>query len=366
VVGDLPIEAAATPWYRAAPWTLVRRVALAAYALVLIRYSLDNGVPIDRERVILWVVGALACASIGKSPKQIVWLVVDWLPFALVLVGYDYSRGWADSVGFGVHYTPQIDADKVLFFGHIPTEWLQEHLFENHLVRSGGSIVARAGGPVRWYEVVFDLVYLSHYLASFVLAGVLWARERTRFVRYARRFVTMSFAGFVTYALFPAAPPWMAARDGYISAMVGRVGGRGNGEIGLSFATKLIDKGAAVTNFVAAVPSLHAGFAALIAITFWHAVPRWARPLLALYPFMMGLTLVATGEHYVIDIILGVLYALGANALWNRIERRLDERRADAPEPSADQPHFPRGLSRSRPRPSRRLRRRGSINRAAG
>jgi hypothetical protein len=343
VVGGLPVEATATPWYRDVPWTPVRRVALGIYAVVFVISANENGVPIDRDRVLLWVVGALLCASIGKSPMQIVWLVVDWLPFALVLIGYDYSRGWADSVGFGVHYTPQIDADKVLFFGHIPTEWLQEHLFTNHLALRNGHLVARATGAVHWYEVVFDLTYLSHYLASFVLAGVLWAKNRKRFVAFARRFVALSFLGFATYALFPAAPPWLAAQDGYISPMVGRIGGRGNGEIGLEFATKLIDRGQATVNFVAAIPSLHAGFAALIAITFWRSVPRWARPLLALYPALMGFTLVAIGEHYVIDIILGVAYALVVNAAWNAIERRLAARTAardpgEPGEPDGDQP----------------------------
>jgi hypothetical protein len=172
---------------------------------------------------------------------------------------------------------------------------------------------------------------------------VLWAKNRKRFVAFARRFVTLSFAGFATYALFPAAPPWLAAQDGYISPMVGRIGGRGNGEIGLEFATKLIDRGQATVNFVAAIPSLHAGFAALIAITFWPSVPRWGRVLLALYPALMGLTLVATGEHYVIDIVLGVVYALVVHAAWNAIERRLAARKArgepdEPPGPADDQP----------------------------
>ncbi|MGI8664396.1 MAG: phosphatase PAP2 family protein [Acidimicrobiales bacterium] len=326
-MGGLSIEASTPPWYEAIPWTPLRRLALSAYAVVFVIAANDNGVPIDRDRVLLWVLGALLCASIGKAPKQIAWLVVDWLPFALVLIGYDYSRGWADSVGSSVHYTPQIDADKLLFWGHIPTEWLQEHLFTNRLVpNTVGGLAVRARGPVRWYEVVFDLTYLSHYLASFALAGVLWARDRKRFVTYARRFVTLSFAGFLTYVIFPAAPPWLAARDGYIDPLVGRVGGRGNPEIGLEFATKLIDRGQATVNFVAAIPSLHAGFATLIAITFWRSLPRPARPLLALYPLLMGLTLVATGEHYVVDIIIGVFYALGVNAGWNAVERRLVSR----------------------------------------
>jgi hypothetical protein len=83
----------------------------------------------------------------------------------------------------------------------------------------------------------------------------------------------------------------------------------------------MIDTGTKTTNLVAAVPSLHAGYATLVAITLWQTVPRSWRPLLVLYPVMMGLMLVATGEHYVVDILLGVGYAFAAHLMWNHIER---------------------------------------------
>ena len=70
--------------------------------------------------------------------------------------------------------------------------------------------------------------------------------------------------------------------------------------------------GAQSANLVAAVPSLHAGFATLVAITLWERAPRWAKPLIAAYPVLMGFMLVATGEHYAIDILAGWIYALVA------------------------------------------------------
>ena len=91
----------------------------------------------------------------------------------------------------------------------------------------------------------------------------------------------------------------------------------------------MIDTGTKTTNLVAAVPSLHAGFATLVAITLWPSVPRWCRPFLAFYPVLMGLALVATGEHYVVDILLGVGYAFAAHFSWNYIERWW-QRRKDA------------------------------------
>ena len=121
------------------------------------------GVPIGHDYIFVWIIIGLACASIGRTWKSMLHLLVDWGPFLLVVIAYDLSRGWADSAGFPVHFTPQIDADKVLFFGHVPTEWLERNLYHTDFVVgfSGGHLATavRPTVPVQWFEVVFDLTY---------------------------------------------------------------------------------------------------------------------------------------------------------------------------------------------------------------
>jgi hypothetical protein len=233
-----------------------------------------------------------------------------------------------------------------MFFGHVPTEWLERNLYHTEFLAgfSSGhlSVGVEPTVPVQWFEVVFDLTYLSHYLVSFILAGFLWVKSRARFQAYARRFATLSAFGFLTYVVFPAAPPWLAAQEGFLDPSVGRIGGRGFAWLHLHTIRNMIDVGAQTSNLVAAVPSLHAGFATLVAITLWRSVPKWCRPLLALYPALMGLMLVATGEHYVIDIVLGVAYAFGAHFLWNRIERWWEGRK-ERPDPAGTEPVSPTG-----------------------
>jgi hypothetical protein len=324
----------------------MRWVALGTYAVVLFLWCMEYGVPIGHDYVFVWIIIGLACASIGRTWKSMVHLLVDWGPFLLVVIAYDLSRGWADSAGFPVHFTPQIDADKVLFFGHVPTEWLERSLYRTDLVvgLSNGHLTTavRPTAPVQWFEVVFDLTYLSHYLVSFILAGVLWVKSRARFQAYVRRFTTLSALGFLTYVVFPAAPPWMAAQQGFLDPTVGRIGGRGFGWLHLHVVRNMIDTGTTTTNLVAAIPSLHAGFATLVAITLWRSVPRWCRPVVAFYPVLMGLSLVATGEHYVVDILLGVGYAFVAHFSWNHIERwwqrRKDARASDGREVRGAEP----------------------------
>ncbi|HEY2815179.1 MAG TPA: phosphatase PAP2 family protein [Acidimicrobiales bacterium] len=328
------------------PWIVVRWIALATYAVVLVLWCNAYGVPIGHDYIFIWILIGLLCACIGRTWMSIVHLLIDWGPFLLVVIAYDLSRGWADGAGFPVHFTPQIDADKLLFFGHVPTEWLQQHLYHTDYVVGfvGGHIVATVEPtvPVQWFEVVFDLTYLSHYLTSFILAAFLWVKSRARFQAYARRFATLSAFGFVTYVVFPAAPPWLAAQQGYLAPTVGRIGGRGFVWLHLHTIRNLIDTGTKTTNLVAAVPSLHAGYATLVVLTLWPSLPKWGRALLVLYPLLMGVMLVATGEHYVADIILGIAYAFGAHFLWNFIERWWEgrkDRKADvSPRSEALQP----------------------------
>ena len=83
-------------------------------------------------------------------------------------------------------------------------------------------------------------------------------------------------------------------------------------------ADTIIGNGRHLANPYAAIPSLHAGWSLLVVITLWPFVSRAWRPLLVAYPLAMGLTLVYTGEHYVIDILLGWLYVYGVVVLERR------------------------------------------------
>ena len=293
--------------FRFASLAPLRPYALGLYVIALIAWTATYGIPVQRELVILWTCGALACYSIGRPPREILQLVVDWLPIVAVLWIYDITRGAADSFGIGVHFHTMIDFDRFVFGGEAPTEWLQDRLYEP--------------GVVNWWDVLFTFVYTSYFIVPFALAGYLWARDRRDFHRFVRRLVTLALAGLATYIAFPAAPPWMAGEMGLLNE-VHRTTGKGWEVISLGTAS-LFSKGQASSNLVAAVPSLHTAFVTLVALFLWSRVRRrWLRPFLLLYPLLMGLTLMATGEHYFFDVALGWLYAGAVMLGWGLWERR--------------------------------------------
>jgi membrane-associated phospholipid phosphatase len=300
------LQAEQVPVLRFPHWAAVRWCAAFLYVVALAAYTAAYGIPVQRELVISWTCGALVVASIGRPPREILQLFLDWAPIVAVLAVYDFTRGAADSMGIGVHHATMIDFDKFVFFGETPTEWLQAHLYDP--------------GVVHWYDIAFTFVYTSYFIVPFATAGILWARDRLAFLRFVKRLVSLAIAGLATYIVFPAAPPWMAGEEGLLTG-IHRTTGKGWEAIDVGTAA-MFSKGQEGVNLVAAVPSLHSAFVALVAFFLWDRVRPWVRPLLLLYPLAMGLTLIATGEHYFFDVVLGWIYAGAAMAGWAWWERR--------------------------------------------
>lgn len=299
----------------------------AAYLVALVVSLAVNGFPLERAQVLLWAMAALVIATTGRPGGGLARVLRDWVPLGLVLAAYDLSRGMADTLGMPVQMASLVRVEQALFGGVVPTVWLQERL---------GPYV----GPARWWEVPVALVYLSHFVVAFALLAVLWARDRGRFAAFRNRFLTLTAAGLATYVLLPATPPWMAAEADLIGP-VRRVGLRGLEPLGIHTADALVRYGPRFGNAVAALPSLHAGWAALVALFVCSYVGRRWWPLLAAYPLWMGAALVMSGEHYVVDVLLGYLYAgavFAGWAAWDRHRARRaavpDEATGGAPQPA--------------------------------
>src|SRR5436190_863329 len=140
--------------------------------------------------------------------------------------------------------------------------------------------------------------------APFVVAAVLWTWFHDRFAGFATMVCVLALTGFATYALYPAVPPWLAARHGNVGE-ANRLIGIVWQHVPIAHYGSLFEKGQSYANNVAAMPSLHAAYALLITLYLWRLVPRWAHVPLALYPLAMAFALIYSGEHYLVDCIAG-------------------------------------------------------------
>jgi hypothetical protein len=214
-------------------------------------------------------------------------------------------------------------------------------------------------------------------MLPYVVAGLLWLRNRGDWAAFTRRFVALLFAALVVFVVLPAAPPWAAARctvadvaggpssprcmfrtpagvpnGGLLGPMhtsrpgahqfVERISSRGWRTLHLQSAGVLLDHGQASVNLVAAIPSLHAGIPAMTAVFLWRRVKRRWRPLLAAYVFAMAFALVYSAEHFVVDILLGWALAATVLLVMGRLESAWSRRHgfksvvADEAEPAGD------------------------------
>ncbi|SIR62631.1 phosphatase PAP2 family protein [Williamsia sterculiae] len=306
-------------WVRNPTWW--RRIALVVWAVAVVAMFVHNGVSMDRTGLLVFLCSGLAAASIGR--RRIITVVVDWLPFAAVLVLYDQTRNVAQWMGMPTQWWLAVAADRHLFGGVEPTLWLQQHLKE-------------ATPP--WWEIITSVVYVSFFVVPYAVAAVLWLRDRVAWRRFAVCFVLTSFLGLVGYTFVPAAPPWAAARcapaevvdhprnpscidglpdpDGGLlgtatpehmgaAPEVERISARGWDVLHIPAASDMLQVGQSKANLVAAVPSLHAALTGLLALFMWPRVRALGRTLFVGYALIMAFTLVYTAEHYVFDILLG-------------------------------------------------------------
>lgn len=225
---------------------------------------------------------------------QVRAFLIRFLPLVSLLLLYEIFRGVADDLNRTVHFTEMIIVDKWLFLGAMPPSVLQSWWWV---------------GTVQWYDFYFYFLYTIHFLMPVLLAILLWKKADKYYWPFVWAIVGLSFAAFVTYILFPAAPPWMAKDLGYISEPLVRVSSDVWAAMGIENFSEVYANIPA--NPVAAVPSLHSAYPMLFTLFIVLAFGKkywWV----GIYPVSMWVGVVYLGEHYVIDVILGALYAVGA------------------------------------------------------
>ena len=307
---------------------LLTVAGLAVFIAATVALVWTQGLILSRDWLFAWLLLGLLAVSLSDPRRWARSVVFDWLPLMVVLLCYDLSLPVRQWVGITPHVWPQLEADRIVF-GELPTITLQRWLYD---------------GVPRWYDYVGFVVYLSHFFLTLLVLALLWKLSYERFRHYRTLVVTLATAGFVTYVLFPAVPPWLAAVNGHIEPVPRIIAGMWDA-VGIAPAKALFESRGEFYNQEAAVPSLHAAYTMLVLLFFWGA-GRWARVALVAYVLSMAFTLVYSGEHYVSDILLGWLYsaAVVAGVGWFRRRRRRARRSSsvrdarEAPDQAVEEP----------------------------
>jgi hypothetical protein len=290
-----------------------------AYAALVVVLMVVGGVALTPD--VLAVSFGLAAVLLGRGRL----FLRDWIPFVVLLLAYELMRGVADDAGLPLHTTDLAIADRLVAFGLLPTQVLQDAL--------------RPAAGLDRIAIMATVVYMLHFALPLATGFVLWISRRADYYDFVAALILLSVAAFVTYLLLPAAPPWYLADRGLLDGPDGRpvvaylkpaafetlasaLGFDGRYLYSLAF-------GSVNPNSVAAFPSLHVAYPFLAFLVLRRAFGRigW---LALVYTALVTFSVVYTGDHWVIDAFAGIAYAYVAYYAVVHAPARLHGRRPAA------------------------------------
>lgn len=220
----------------------------------------------------------------GVLPRGRLDLVRQLLLFVGAYAGYEVVRGLTAASGTRPFADARrlIDLERTLHVFIEPSieAWVRQH----------------AG----WAMAAADWTYLNaHFAVTVAALAFIYVRRHDAYLPVRNAFLIAMALALVGYALYPTAPPRLLPAFGFTDPV-------------RRFTGLDIDHGAAsvLLNPYAAVPSMHVCFALMVAVPMARLVRgRLSRLLWLAYPVLITLVVVATGNHYLADVVLGAATA---------------------------------------------------------
>ena len=170
---------------------------------------------------------------------------------------------------------------------------------------------------VHWLMEGSDWIYLNaHYVVTIGVLLFLYTRRHTSFCFVRNAFMIAMAIALIGYAVYPTAPPRLMPEWGFADSI--------RQFTGFTIEDHSVK---ALLNLYAAVPSIHVCFAILVGWPMAKLVRRpWLKVLWVLYPLLITFAVVATGNHYLTDAVLGAVTAGVSMLIADRLLARVRPR----------------------------------------
>jgi membrane-associated phospholipid phosphatase len=158
-------------------------------------------------------------------------------------------------------------------------------------------------------SIMLTLTSYTYWLSQFAVVGIallyVYFRHHERFAGFRNWLIVANLLGLVGYVLMPTAPPRMFPEWGFVDSLAQYSA--------VSHDSGLIQLG---SNPYAAMPSLHAMDAFIVGVVMFGLVRSpIAKALWLAWPVWVGFAVIATGNHYWLDVAAGVVLAIVAGYL---------------------------------------------------
>ena len=148
-----------------------------------------------------------------------------------------------------------------------------------------------------WLVDVFNTYYHQMKFVVYVSAVLAMVVDPVRYRMVRRVFLLSTLIAFPWYALYPLAPPRLMQDRGYQFVDT----------LALFGGTVSSSSGPSGANQFAAMPSMHIGWSIIAALWLTVALPKWKIGAIIgiVHVLMMSVTVMATGNHYALDVVAG-------------------------------------------------------------
>src|SRR3954447_6545699 len=149
-----------------------------------------------------------------------------------------------------------------------------------------------------WVSDVGAWMYLNtHFVVTTCALAFIYLFRNKHFYFVRNMFMVAMLLALVGYIVYPTAPPRMLPEFGFVDSVA-------------DFTGVAPDSANALFNPDAAVPSMHVGFALMLGVPMVRmARHRWAKALWAIYPALVTMVVIVTGNHWIFDAATGALTA---------------------------------------------------------
>lgn len=268
----------------------------------------------------------LAAVLISRMPAR---FLLDWWFVLIGMIMWNLSGAVASDSPFPWHLDFMLQLDRLIGLDHQPVQVLQSHL--------------STPGRLTWLDWITAAIYNMHLPEPFVAGYFLWRLNRAVYFQFAAAALVLLVLGLVTFIVFPAVPPWLAAyrlvriHEQYLSAGDWQtLHGLGiahpvqfvqtRGRVYLPGVRNLFGPVLAAHPLpfhgtpifyllklqgdrVAAFPSEHAAFPVL-ELLFFRVVSKGAAIVLSLWVASVVFAVVYLGEHWITDVLAGWIFSL--------------------------------------------------------
>ncbi len=231
-------------------------------------------------------------------------LILAFSPYVIYWIVFDYMKAFPNYHFNSVHIRDLYNLEKLLF----GFSWNGKVVIPNEYFYFNHNI---------FLDILSGISYLCWIPVPLLFAVILYFRKKEFFYHFTFTFLIINLIGFTGYYIYPAAPPWYVAEQGFdfIANIPGNTAGfaRFDELMGIKIFGSIYPIS---SNVFAALPSLHAAYMFIVLFfSYKLGMRKWVIISTIITPGIW-FAAVYSNHHYILDVLAGIATAIAGIAIF--------------------------------------------------